>query len=616
MAEQPALPAWHAERYRRMADRKPGLVTVIEATTPDTRDRAVDALRALAILGVILGHWLVTAVVNTGGVLHAASPLTTMPALAPISWLLQTLAIFFLVGGYTTTRSYLTTHSSTPTRPTSTRGGTTRTRSTQTTNPREGHPPTRAASAGNQRARTNQLWPERPDNGQGHSHRTWLRRPDDKQDRSHQAQLRRSSNGRGRSYRTWLGRTDDRQGPGHQAQLRQLGNGHGRRCRPWLGRSGDKQDRGYRARLGRVGDSRDRSYRAWLERRAVRLVKPVPILLAVWAGAVPLLLVAGYPAGTIGSLINLVLDPLWFLLVYLGLTALTPIVAGAVRRWGAWAAALPVAATALIDLSRFALGGPPWLSWLTVASAWLVPFTLGAAWAHGSFTPHNPSSPAEPSRSNGPRRLRDPRHAGPGRDGPARGLARDGARTWLGPLALLVGGGAAAIGLVVFGGYPASMVGVPGQPVSNLSPPTLAAVAFGLAQCGAALLLRGPLARLMRRPVLWAGVAMVNLSAMTLFLWHQTAMLGVSALVTRITDTVPGLLDPPGHPGWIFHRLVWIPVFAAVLAGLWSLAHRFERRIRFQPTGRPVHLTKRPNASDWAFGTRTTTTGCAEHRPG
>ena len=42
------------------------LATRITAATPATRDRAVDALRAFAILGVVLGHWLVTALVSHG----------------------------------------------------------------------------------------------------------------------------------------------------------------------------------------------------------------------------------------------------------------------------------------------------------------------------------------------------------------------------------------------------------------------------------------------------------------------------------------------------------------------------------------------------------------------
>ena len=47
------------------------------------------------------------------------------------------------------------------------------------------------------------------------------------------------------------------------------------------------------------------------------------------------------------------------------------------------------------------------------------------------------------------------------------------------------------------------MVRVNAAHISNLNPPTLAAVTFGIAQCGLALLLRGRLARLMRPP--WPG---------------------------------------------------------------------------------------------------------------
>ncbi|MFF9811785.1 acyltransferase, partial [Streptomyces coeruleorubidus] len=76
-------------RLRRGAER-------IDAATPPDRDRSVDALRAFAILGVVLGHWLVTALVADGGRLRTSSPLAHMPWLAPISWVFQTLAVFFL----------------------------------------------------------------------------------------------------------------------------------------------------------------------------------------------------------------------------------------------------------------------------------------------------------------------------------------------------------------------------------------------------------------------------------------------------------------------------------------------------------------------------------------
>ncbi|MGV9214570.1 acyltransferase family protein [Micromonospora sp. RB23] len=71
-----------------------------------SRDRTVDALRAYAIGGVVLGHWLVTGLVLTGdGGLRQASPLTTLPALAPVTWVLQTLGLFFFAAGFGSARS-------------------------------------------------------------------------------------------------------------------------------------------------------------------------------------------------------------------------------------------------------------------------------------------------------------------------------------------------------------------------------------------------------------------------------------------------------------------------------------------------------------------------------
>ena len=85
-------PGWRAPRPR--------------TAPPSRRDRVVDALRAYAIGGVVLGHWLVTALVLTAdGSLHTASPLAALPILAPATWLLQTLGLFFFTAGYAATRS-------------------------------------------------------------------------------------------------------------------------------------------------------------------------------------------------------------------------------------------------------------------------------------------------------------------------------------------------------------------------------------------------------------------------------------------------------------------------------------------------------------------------------
>ncbi|MEU5428089.1 acyltransferase [Streptomyces olivoreticuli] len=381
------------------------LVRRIDAATPPGRDRAVDALRAFAILGVVLGHWLVTALVADSGTVRAASPLQFLPGLAPVSWLVQTLAVFFLVGGQVAAKSHA------------------------------------------------------------------------------------SAVARGESYGRWL-----------------------------------------RARLA-------------------RLFRPVAALLVVWTAAVAGMLVSGVGPDTVYTLGKLVLSPLWFLLVFAALTAVTPLVAKLHPLW-------PLAVVLHVDLIRFGLGGPAALGWINVAAGWLVPYCLGAAWA--------------------------------------RGHASSRATRWV----LLLGGASATALLVLFAGYPAAMVGVPGAAISNLNPPTLAAVAFGLAQCGAALLLLGPLRRVLARPAAWAAVALVNLSAMTIFLWHQTAMMAVTATGLLTGGALPGLHTLPDGPGWILARLAWLPVFGAALLICWAAFRTYEQGRRAEGNGRadnrPVRRSGRP----------------------
>jgi len=384
------------------------LAARINAATPATRDRTVDALRALAIMGVIVGHWLVTALVLTQGAktraLYDASPLASMPWLTPLSWIFQTLAIFFFVGGYSSAR-------------------------------------------------------------------------------------------------------------------------------------------GYR------GD-----YRAWLGRRLARLSRPVTALVVVWALLGTGLYLGGVSASTLHTVLVLAGDPLWFLGVYAVLTALTPLAVALVRRLGAGAALIPFAVVAVVDAMRFGLGGPAWVGWVNVAAGWLVPYLLGIAWARGAF------------------------------------------RGWKAPALMLAGGIAATAALVLWAGYPASMVGVNGAKISNLNPPTLAVVTFGVAQVGLALLWRDQLARWMRRPLAWAAVATANLSAMTLFLWSQTAFLIVT-MAGLLLGRLPGLHTAPASAGWIADRIAWLPAFAVVLAVLWLAFHRFERAPRRRPRGRAVPKATNPGAT-------------------
>ncbi|MFF5111186.1 acyltransferase [Streptosporangium sp. NPDC000509] len=406
------------------------LAARIGATTPEGRDRGVDALRALAIVGVVLGHWLVTAWDRgAAGAVHLSSPLAHLPEFTPMSWVLQTLAVFFLVGGYAAARG-LRSAARVP-----------------GSRPRKVHGPV----------------PHEPEIHRPEAHEVETRGPDS---------------------------------PSHAA--------------------------GPVAARGPRRGTASGAYPAgiWVRARMGRLLGPVVPLVLVWTGIAVGMALRGSSAGTIRVMVLPAIGPLWFLAVFAVLTAATPLL---LRAHPLVIAAAAFAVVLGVDLARFRFGAPAWTGWANLTAGWLVPYALGIAWAGGLLA--------------------------------SRRVAA----------ALLIGGVAGAALLVGAFGYPASMVGVTGDAASNLSPPSLAVVCFGLAQVGVALLVRAPLARLMRRPRLWAVVALANLSAMTLFLWHQSAVSAIAVAALRFGD-VPGLLSTPDEPVWLLHRLAWIPVFAAVLA--------------------------------------------------
>ncbi|QIP86655.1 acyltransferase [Streptomyces sp. Tu 2975] len=365
------------------------LAEKIEARTPAHRDRAVDGLRALALLAVPTGHWLLGGfTLDTDGALHNASPLAAFGFFAPVSWVLQMLGVFFLVGGHASVLSY---------------------------------------------------------------HR----------------------------------------------------------------------------RTGTTG--------AWLRQRVARLGRPVLGVTAVWAVLIPVLWWLGVPGDTLRTGSTLVVQPLWFVGVYTVITALTPYCVRAARRMGVWAAAPLLLTVAVVDLLRYgpyAGAVPGWLGVVNILPGWLFAYQLGVSWGEGRV-----------------RRRR------------ARGL--------------LLGGVALFAVLLLVLDYPASMVGVPGEARTNSHPPSLLVLALAAAQSGAAILLHGRLGRLLRRPALWAPVVVVNLSAMTILCWHQTAMLA-AAVPASFLGEIPGLTTPPDSLGWILARVAWLPVFACLLALIARRARVFE----------------------------------------
>lgn len=75
--------------------------------TPTGRNRVVDFLRAAAITVVVLGHWLMAAVhVDAAGELRRGDLLALAEWTHPVTWVLQVMPVFFLVGGYANALSW------------------------------------------------------------------------------------------------------------------------------------------------------------------------------------------------------------------------------------------------------------------------------------------------------------------------------------------------------------------------------------------------------------------------------------------------------------------------------------------------------------------------------
>jgi fucose 4-O-acetylase-like acetyltransferase len=72
----------------------------IARQTPSSRNRYADFLRVASILVVVFGHWLMAGAQFVNGELIVFNTLNENRALHFLTWILQVMPIFFLVGGY------------------------------------------------------------------------------------------------------------------------------------------------------------------------------------------------------------------------------------------------------------------------------------------------------------------------------------------------------------------------------------------------------------------------------------------------------------------------------------------------------------------------------------
>lgn len=80
----------------------------VSRRTPADRDRLIDLVRAVSILVVVLGHWVMAAVVlapDAPAGLRVGNVLAEVTWLQPATWVLQVMPLFFLAAGFTTARA-------------------------------------------------------------------------------------------------------------------------------------------------------------------------------------------------------------------------------------------------------------------------------------------------------------------------------------------------------------------------------------------------------------------------------------------------------------------------------------------------------------------------------
>ncbi|MEU5260447.1 acyltransferase [Amycolatopsis sp. NPDC021455] len=273
--------------------------------------------------------------------------------------------------------------------------------------------------------------------------------------------------------------------------------------------------------------------RKWLAGRIRRLMVPVLPLVAVWLVMPDFLRGLGVPPQPVQVASAIAAQLLWFLAVYVLVVLLTPVMVAAHRRWGLKVPLVMAVAGVLVDVARFNDFG--YVGYLNAVFVWVAVHQLGFHYVEG----------------------------------------RLGTLTRRGALTLSAAGFGITALLVAFGPYPASMIGMPGAPVSNMSPPTVLLAFLAVGQIGLLLAFRPQLNALAARPVAGDALGWLGARFMSVYLWHMPALIVVAGV------TVYGLgyqTPEPGTVFWFVMAPAWFAVCGLVLLGLLRLFAHFEMR--------------------------------------
>jgi fucose 4-O-acetylase-like acetyltransferase len=257
----------------------------------------------------------------------------------------------------------------------------------------------------------------------------------------------------------------------------------------------------------------------WLRHRLARVLGPT----AVYVGVVSVIVAVAQVLGVAGSTLSYagwaVAMHLWFLAVYVIVVSLTPVAVAAHRRWGLLVPAALGVGVAAVDVASVG-AHVPYIGWLNYLFCWGALYQLGIVWHDGLLA---------------------------------------GRRAVL----LAIGSAIALALLIGLGPFPVSMIGVPGEPVQNTDPPSLAMLAFACAQAGIAVTLAPALNRALRPGRVRRVLSVANNNIMALYLWHM-----IPVVIVAVVAYPAGLLPQPveGTAQWWLARLEWVTILSLVTA--------------------------------------------------
>ncbi len=242
------------------------------------------------------------------------------------------------------------------------------------------------------------------------------------------------------------------------------------------------------------------SWGGWLMQRCTRLYRPVFYYLAFWGVALVVLRVL-LPTHVYEPVAGISIQLLWFIGVYVLVLATVPMLTRITTTARLVASVAAVyGMVVVVDVLRLSVDGLSALGYLNLA-AWLIPGMLGVGYRRGLVT---------------------------------RGAA----------IALAAAMLAVNLMLVWLGPYEVSLVGLEGQRLPNMFPPSALLAGHAIVLSALAIAVAPVIARWAQRPRAWWLVAIGNSGAMTLYLWHMPALLGMHLVFDALGMPRYGIAAP------------------------------------------------------------------------